>query len=73
MAKASREFTHSNRSVPPVEQQRVIAEKTAAFLAGGGQIQQIPKGVSGYPKPGSPHAPAAGRPAAIPVRVKTDP
>lgn len=73
MAKASREFIQSNRSVPPVEQQRVIAEKTAAFLAAGGQIQQIPKGVSGYPKPGTPHASAAGSPAAIPARGKTGP
>jgi len=47
------------------EQQRIIAAETAAFIAGGGQIQQIPKGVSGYAKLGGPQAPAAGpgRPA----------
>lgn len=54
MAKASRAFTNANASVSPGQQQRMIAEQTAAFLAGGGHIQQIPKGVSGQPRLGGP-------------------
>ena len=59
MATASRPFTKANAGVPAPEQQRIIAEQTAAFLAGGGQIQRIPRGVSGQPKLGGPQMPAA--------------
>jgi hypothetical protein len=44
----------------------MIAEQTAAFLAGGGEIQRIPRGVSGQPKLGGPQltaAQAVGKPA----------
>ncbi len=54
MAKPTRTITHAKQSAPPLVQQRQIAEQTAAFLAGGGTIQQIPNGVSGQPKLGGP-------------------
>jgi len=61
MSKPTRAFTQANRPAPPIEQQRLIAEQTAAFLAKGGAIQQIPNGVSGQPRLGgvSAVAPAA--------------
>ena len=61
MAKPSRSSTQANMAVPTAEQQRIIAEKTAAFLAGGGEIQRIPKGVSGYTKLGGPQIPVASQ------------
>jgi hypothetical protein len=44
----------SHTSAPPVALQQAIAEQTAAFLASGGKIQQIPNGVSGHSQLGSP-------------------
>ena len=63
MAMASRPFTKANAGVPAPEQQRMIAEQTAAFLASGGQIQRIPRGVSGQAKLGGPQMPP---PEAVP-------
>lgn len=54
MAKPTRTVSHAKQSAPPIQQQREIAAQTAAFLAGGGKIQQIPNGVSGQPKLGGP-------------------
>lgn len=54
MAKPTRTISHAKHAAPPLEQQREIAEQTAAFLAKGGAIQQIPNGVSGQPKLGGP-------------------
>jgi hypothetical protein len=54
MAVPSRPFNKSSTGVPAPELQRQIAEQTAAFLAGGGEIQRIPRGVSGQPKLGGP-------------------
>lgn len=54
MAKPTHTVSHAKQSAPPLEQQREIAAQTAAFLAGGGTIQQIPNGVSGQPKLGGP-------------------
>lgn len=54
MAKPTRTVSHAKQVAPPFEQQREIAAQTAAFLAGGGTIQQIPNGVSGQPKLGGP-------------------
>jgi hypothetical protein len=51
--------TRAGRAIPPVEQQRLIAEQTEAFLAKGNRILQIPRGVSGQPKLGGPQVPAA--------------
>lgn len=34
-------------AAPPIAEQQAIAEQTAAFLAQGGKIQRIPRGVSG--------------------------
>ena len=59
MAKPSRSSIQANAAVPTAEHQRIIAEKTAAFLAGGGEIQQLPQGVSGYSKLGGPQVPVA--------------
>jgi len=41
------------------ELQRAIAAKTTEFLQQGGQIQQIPKGISGQLPSGKPKAPKA--------------
>lgn len=54
MAKPNRTVSHSKQSAPPLEQQREIAKQTAAFLARGGEIKQIPNGVSGQSKLGGP-------------------
>ena len=54
MAKPNRTISHAKQSAPPLQQQREIAEQTAAFLAQGGTIQRIPTGVSGQPKLGGP-------------------
>lgn len=54
MTKTTRTISHAKHSAPPLEQQRAIAAQTAAFLAGGGEIKQIPTGVSGQPKLGGP-------------------
>jgi hypothetical protein len=53
-ANRERAFTQSSRPAPPLDQQRVIAEQTEAFLARGGEIQQIPNGVSGQVGFGAP-------------------
>ena len=58
MAMANRPFSKAGAGVPAPEQQRMIAEQTAAFLASGGQIQRIPRGVSGQAKLGGPQMPA---------------
>lgn len=55
MAKITRTVSHAKQSAPPLDQQREIAAQTAAFLARGGEIQQIPNGVSGQPKLGGPN------------------
>ncbi|MCG3171703.1 MAG: hypothetical protein CALGDGBN_03344 [Pseudomonadales bacterium] len=57
MAKPARVYTQGNAVPSAAEQQRQIAEQTAAFLAGGGRIQQIPRGVSGQPRLGGPPVP----------------
>lgn len=62
MSKSNRTFTPARQLAPPLEQQRKITEQTAEFLAGGGVIQQIPKGVSGQPKLGGPSFTAAAKP-----------
>lgn len=54
MTKATKSFTQTNKTPPPIQHQRAIAEQTEAFLAKGGKIQQIPNGVSGQPKLGGP-------------------
>ncbi len=54
MTKLNRTVSHAKHSAPPFHQQREIAVQTAAFLANGGKIQQIPSGVSGQPKLGGP-------------------
>jgi precorrin-6B methylase 2 len=43
---------------PPkaVENHRSIESQTAAFLGGGGTIQSVPSGVSGYVPGGKKHA-----------------
>lgn len=59
MTKITRTVSHAKHSAPPLDQQREIAAQTAAFLARGGEIQQIPNGVSGQPKLGGPALSAA--------------
>jgi hypothetical protein len=54
MSKAAKPFSRTNASAHPAGQQRMIAEQTAAFLSGGGEIQKIPRGVSGQAKLGGP-------------------
>jgi hypothetical protein len=54
MAKAGRAFNQGAAQLRPADQQRLIAEQTAVFLAAGGQIRKIPKGVSGQAKLGGP-------------------
>ena len=54
MTKPNRTISQAKQSPPPLAQQREIAAQTAAFLAGGGTIQQIPRGISGQPKLGGP-------------------
>jgi len=54
MTKLNRTVSHAKHAAPPLHQQREIAVQTAAFLANGGEIQQIPSGVSGQPKLGGP-------------------
>lgn len=61
MSRTMRPIIRSHISAPPIALQRAIAEQTAAFLAGGGKIQQIPNGVSGQPHLGA--APQARTPA----------
>jgi hypothetical protein len=60
MSKAPSSSFRSSRTAPapPVDRQRQIAEQTAAFLAQGNRITQIPHGVSGQPKLGGPKMPA---------------
>ena len=61
MAKPSKSAASKVSAEPPVLQQhRLIAEQTAQFLNGGGEIQQIPRGVSGQPKLGGPSMKPAG-------------
>ncbi len=57
MARQARVYTQSAVASSVADQQRLIAEETAAFIAGGGEIQQIPRGVSGLPRPGGPQTP----------------
>jgi hypothetical protein len=59
MSKQPKPFPQTSRTAPPIQHQRAIAEQTAAFLASGGKIQQIPNGVSGQPKLGGPSMTAA--------------
>lgn len=47
MSKTTTSRARNRVAPPPVAEQRAIAEQTAAFLARGGKIQQIPRGVSG--------------------------
>jgi len=61
MAKPTRIISHSKQITPPLAQQRLIAEQTEAFLAGGGKIQQVPNGVSGQSKLGGPTFSATGK------------
>jgi hypothetical protein len=62
MTKTARSFIPANKTAPPIEQQRQIAMQTEAFLAKGGQIQQIPNGVSGQMALGGPSLrPAAAK------------
>ena len=65
MSKQSKPFPQTGRAAPPVQHQRAIAEQTAAFLAKGGSIQQIPSGVSGQPKLGGPSFVAAAAEKAL--------
>ncbi len=61
MAKPSKSAASKVSSEPPILQQhRLIAEQTAQFLNGGGEIQHIPRGVSGQPKLGGPSLKPAG-------------
>ena len=53
-SKSNRAASHAKQSAPPLKEQRLIAEQTAAFLANGGKIQSIPRGVSGQSKLGGP-------------------
>lgn len=48
-----RYFTNRSEEAVSAEARRLIEEQTAAFLKLGGEIQHIPKGVSGqvYPAP----------------------
>lgn len=54
-SKSNRAASHAKQSAPPFKEQRLIAEQTEAFLAGGGKIQSIPRGVSGQSKLGGPN------------------
>lgn len=54
-SKPNRAASNAKQSAPPFKEQRLIAEQTAAFLAGGGKIQSIPRGVSGQSKLGGPN------------------
>ena len=66
MAKSDRVFPRKAQSPPPLEQQLQIVDQTAAFLAKGGAIQQIPNGVSGQPKLGGPSFTITGAPIKAP-------
>ena len=57
MSKLRNSSSGFTRAGPPVDQQRLIAEQTAAFLASGHRIQQIPRGVSGQLNLGGPRMP----------------
>ncbi|WP_207060876.1 hypothetical protein [Motiliproteus sp. SC1-56] len=46
-----------------VETHKSIAEQTAAFLKAGGQIQEIPRGVTGQQKMAGPRQIVLGKPA----------
>jgi hypothetical protein len=70
-ANRDRAFTQSSRPAPPLDQQRVIAEQTEAFLAKGGAIQQIPNGVSGQVGFGAPRSAAAIAAAAAATAAAT--
>lgn len=65
MSKQSKPFPQTGRAAPPIQHQRAIAEQTAAFLAKGGSIQQVPSGVSGQPKLGGPSFVAAAAEKAL--------
>lgn len=61
MSKPSKPVVSKATDEPPVAQQhRLIAEQVAQFLQGGGEIQKIPRGVSGQPKLGGPSMKPAG-------------
>ena len=65
--------TRSGRAAPPLEQQRLIAEQTAAFLEKGNRIQVIPRGVSGQPKLGGPQMQSAASAASAQASPRNDP
>ncbi len=61
MAKPSKPVVSKASDEPPVTQQhRLITAQVAQFLQGGGEIQQIPRGVSGQPKLGGPSLKPSG-------------
>jgi hypothetical protein len=61
VAKPSKPVVSKASDEPPVTQQhRLITAQVAQFLQGGGEIQQIPRGVSGQPKLGGPSMKPAG-------------
>ena len=61
MAKSSKPVVSKASEEPPIMQQhRLIAEQVAQFLQGGGEIQKIPRGVSGQPKLGGPSMKPSG-------------
>lgn len=54
MSKTIKPIVRKNTPAPPLAQQQAIAEQTAAFLAKGGKVEQIPSGVSGQQRLGGP-------------------
>lgn len=48
-AATQKRITPKGRPAPPIEARRLIEEQTAAFLRRGGEIQNIPNGVTGQP------------------------
>lgn len=50
MKQVEKRFTPKDHRVTNEDAQRIIAEKTEAFIKLGGQIQQIPKGATGQTK-----------------------
>lgn len=54
-SKSNRAASYAKQPAPPFKEQRLIVEQTEAFLANGGKIQVIPRGVSGQIKLGGPN------------------
>lgn len=50
MKQVEKRYSPKENRVSNEEAQRIIAEKTEAFIQRGGQIQQIPKGATGQVK-----------------------